>query len=141
MPEPRPDRVAREEIFRRAAGCCEYCRSQERFSPDSFSVEHIIPRVRGGGGDLENLALACQGCNNRKYVEVAGIDPVSGLSASLYHPRLQLWNDHFVWSADGATIVGLTPTGRATIEKLELNRPSLVALRRILFDAGEHPPG
>jgi hypothetical protein len=140
MPESRLSRATREEIFRRAAGCCEYCCSQERFSPDSFSVEHITPRARGGGGDLENLALACQGCNNRKYVEVAGIDPVSGLSASLYHPRLQLWNDHFAWSADGAAIVGLTPTGRATVEKLELNRPSLVALRRILFDAGEHPP-
>jgi hypothetical protein len=37
-------------------------------------------------------------------------------------------------------IVGLTPTGRATIEALKLNREPLVNLRRLLYAAGEHPP-
>ena len=30
-------------ITQRAQGCCEYCWSQLKFSPDSFSIEHIIP--------------------------------------------------------------------------------------------------
>ena len=51
----------------RANGICEYCRSQERFSPQRFSVEHIKPQSAGGNSTLENLALACQGCNGHKY--------------------------------------------------------------------------
>ncbi len=51
----------------RAYGCCEYCMSQEKYASQSFSIEHIIPVFSGGDDDLENLALACQGCNNIKF--------------------------------------------------------------------------
>ncbi|WP_322744466.1 MULTISPECIES: HNH endonuclease signature motif containing protein [unclassified Coleofasciculus] len=68
----------KEAIARRAGGCCEYCRSQARFSPDPFSIEHIIPRSKNGTDEDDNLALACQGCNNRKYTHVEARDPVSG---------------------------------------------------------------
>ena len=37
-------------------------------------------------------------------------------------------------------MVGVTATGRATIEALRLNRSGVVNLRRILYLAGEHPP-
>jgi hypothetical protein len=37
-------------------------------------------------------------------------------------------------------IIGLTPTGRATIEALHLNRANVVNLRRVLYALGEHPP-
>ena len=37
-------------------------------------------------------------------------------------------------------VVGMTPSGRATVMALQLNRPGLVNLRRILAAAGEHPP-
>ena len=46
----------------------------------------------------------------------------------------------FTWSADYTMILGLTPTGRATVEALQLNRPEVVNLRRLLFAHGEHPP-
>jgi len=52
----------------RAQECCEYCFSQYRYSPDPFSIEHIIPIPTGGSNDLDNLAFACQGCNSRKYI-------------------------------------------------------------------------
>lgn len=48
--------------------------------------------------------------------------------------------DHFVWSSDFVRILGYTPTGRATVEALRLNREGLINLRRILYAAGEHPP-
>ena len=101
MPEPRISTGQRARVVERAKACCEYCQSQERYSPDPFSVEHIIP---------------------------------------LYHPRQHNWADHFAWSDDGALILGLTPIGRAAVEKLQLNRAGLVNLRRVLVDAGEHPP-
>jgi 5-methylcytosine-specific restriction endonuclease McrA len=67
MSEPKLTAKQKEAIAHRASGCCEYCRSQARFSPDPFSIEHIIPRSKGGTDENGNLALACQGCNNRKY--------------------------------------------------------------------------
>jgi hypothetical protein len=84
--------------------------------------------------------LSCQGCNNHKYNRTRAPDPVSDQSVPLFHPRRQRWADHFAWSNDSTQILGLTPTGRATVEALQLNRPALVNLRRVLVEACEHPP-
>jgi 5-methylcytosine-specific restriction endonuclease McrA len=46
----------KEFITQRGRGCCEYCWSQLKFSPDPFSIEHIIPLSKGGTYDLDNLA-------------------------------------------------------------------------------------
>ena len=75
MPEPRVPAAQRQALADRAGGCCEYCLSQERFSPDPFSVEHIMPRSAGGADDLSNLAFSCQGCNNRKYTSTSALTP------------------------------------------------------------------
>ncbi len=37
-------------------------------------------------------------------------------------------------------IIGISPSGRATVNRLQLNREGLVNLRRVLVDAGLHPP-
>jgi hypothetical protein len=130
----------KQAVAQRAKECCEYCQSQARFSPDSFSVEHIVPRSRGGVDVSANLALSCQGCNNRKYISIEALDPVSGETVPLYHPRQQRWHEHFAWNADYTVVLGLTPTGRATVEKLQLNRIGVVNLRRVLRAIGVHPP-
>lgn len=130
----------KETVKLRAKNCCEYCYSQEKFATQSFSVEHIYPVSKGGQTKLDNLALACQGCNNHKYNKTEAIDPLTGETTPLYHPRQQHWSDHFSWSNDYTLIVGLTPTGRVTVELLRLNREGLVNLRRILYPMGEHPP-
>jgi hypothetical protein len=140
MAESRTSSAQRARVLERAKGCCEYCLSQEQYSPDSFAVEHIIPLSRGGANTLEKLAFACQGCNNRKYTNVEAVDPVTQAMVPLFHPRRNCWSDHFAWSDDASLILGLTPIGRATVEKLQLNRAGLVNLRRILVEAGEHPP-
>lgn len=106
----------------------------------SFSTEHIIPVAKGGKTESENLALSCQGCNNHKYNKTEGYDPVSRQTAPLYHPRQQKWTEHFVWNEDSTMIIGVTPTGRATVSALHLNREGLVNLRRILHMAKKHPP-
>lgn len=130
----------RQFIQKRANGCCEYCLSQAKFSPDSFSIEHVVPRSKGGTSDLDNLAVACQGCNNFKYSHTEAIDPVTGELVPLYHPRRENWKKHFAWSRDATQLLGLTPTGRATIDRLQLNRDGVVNLRRVLYSIGEHPP-
>jgi HNH endonuclease len=137
---PESGSSAREAVRLRARGICEYCRSQERFATQTFGIEHIVPVQAGGSHDMDNLALACQGCNNHKYTKRVAIDPVTGELVSLFHPRRDRWRDHFIWTHDYTRILGLTPTGRATVEALRLNRNGLVNLRHALFWCGEHPP-
>jgi HNH endonuclease len=140
MSEQKITAKLKSEVSQRANSCCEYCRSQAQFSPDPFSIEHIIPRSKGGTDNSANLALSCQGCNNRKYNYVLVRDPVNGEMVSLYHPRLQVWEEHFAWNEDFTIAIGLTPIGRATVVRLQLNREGVVNLRQLLSGINEHPP-
>lgn len=126
-------------VRRRADSCCEYCLSQLDYSPDPFCVEHIWPRTLHGSNDPGNLAYSCLGCNSRKYVATDAIDPMTGARVALYHPRHDAWVDHFTWESNQTLIVGTSATGRATVERLELNREGVVNLRRVLRACGIGP--
>lgn len=139
MTKARVGARKRRIVQARARDACEYCRCPVRYSVQSFSVEHIIPIAKGGRSSLENLALACQGCNGHKYTKTSGRDPITERTVPLFHPRRQHWREHFVWSDDFLIIIGQTPVGRATVEALHLNREGLVNLRRLLYPAGELP--
>jgi hypothetical protein len=134
-----PDKLKRITYFR-AKGLCEYCKSPANISSQPFVVEHVFPQSKGGQSTEENLALSCQGCNNYKYNKIAGIDGLTGKEATIFNPRKQNWSAHFAWSNDGIDIIGLTATGRVTTDVLKLNRIELRNLRRLLTDAGKHPP-
>ena len=141
MPEEATlTRAQRRVIQERAKRRCEYCQSPVGFSTEPFTVEHIYPKSRGGSTTLDNLAFACAGCNGYKATRTHALDPETGATVPLFHPRRQRWVDHFRWSEDSTHVIGLTPTGRATVEALRLNRSGLVNLRRIMRLAGEHPP-
>jgi hypothetical protein len=126
-------------VAERAEGRCEYCLCPADHTPDDFAAEHIFPRSRGGSDDLDNLAWSCQGCNSRKFTATQAVDPQTGRRVSLYHPRRHTWSDHFRWSDDLLTLLGLTPSGRATIVRLDLNRYNVVNLRLVLIPFGKHP--
>ena len=133
-------REVKEFVAESAGYRCEYCLSPMQFNPDQPSIEHIHPSSRGGSDAPSNLALACQGCNNFKQVAIAAEDPATGVQAPLFHPRTDRWADHFAWSDDQVSVIGRTPTGRATISRLQLNRPGLLNQRRLLMLSGLHPP-
>jgi len=139
MPKQRVTAELRRVVFARARGCCEYCQSQARFGTQSFAAEHIIPRFAGGKTTEDNLALSCLGCNSHKHTKTRALDPETGHEVSLFHPRRQIWLDHFAWSDDFTQVVGQTPVGRASVKALRLNRPELINLRRVLHFVGEHP--
>ncbi|HRI61911.1 MAG TPA: HNH endonuclease signature motif containing protein [Saprospiraceae bacterium] len=127
-------------VRKRAENRCEYCLSPFDFSPAPFSIEHIIPTTKDGSEDDDNLAFACQGCNGRKYNHTEAKDPFSGKYFPLYHPRKDNWSEHFAWNDATSHLIALSPTGRATIERLKLNRREVVNLRKLLILIGEHPP-
>jgi HNH endonuclease len=119
--------------------CC-YCLTQEVISGISLSFDHIEPQSRGGATSFDNLCLACRACNEFKSNLTEAIDPLTGETVSLFHPRQQNWNDHFTWSEDGTQIEGTTDVGRVTVLALQLNRPVIVAARRRWVSCGWHPP-
>ncbi|MEO0870221.1 MAG: HNH endonuclease signature motif containing protein [Cyanobacteria bacterium J06642_11] len=75
------------QIIERAERRCEYCQSFMDYSSQSFAIEHILPIALGGKTRLENLALACGGCNAHKYTKVEALDPLGQTVVPLYNPR------------------------------------------------------
>lgn len=60
---PRPRvRLTRKEIFSRDGWACTYCGRPTR----DLTIDHVIPRHRGGPHTWENLVSACKTCNHRK---------------------------------------------------------------------------
>ena len=90
----------------------------------------MIARKHGGQTVIENLALSCLECNRYKGSDLSGIDPETGLLAPLFHPRRQVWEEHFL--ADGPLLLGRSEAGRATVVLLRLNEPRRVELRLAL---------
>lgn len=133
-------------VRERAKFLCEYCHSLEEASAALFAIDHIITQsLPGSSDDPDNLALACQRCNGYRYDFTTGIDPETGDIIPIFNPRKQKWSDHFLWSADGLKIIGITATGRATCNRLDLNderhnEGSIIKARRFWIKGGWHPP-
>jgi len=130
----------RENIHNRANHICEYCHVLKSYGVKTFEIEHIIPIKLKGKSILENLALACGGCNSFKSSRVTGIDPIERDVFPLYNPRIQDWMEHFQWNDDFTLIIGITPVGRATVSTLKMNRKELINLRLLLQIVKKHPP-
>lgn len=123
-----------EEVWRRAGNRCEYCRiPHPRYRPP-FQIDHIIARQHGGPAAIGNLALACLHCNRFKGPNIAGLDPDSGELVRLFHPRTDLWEEHFRF--EGARIRGTTAIGRATVQVLAMNASDLLLVRLELIQEG-----
>jgi hypothetical protein len=110
-------------VSERAGHRCEYCHAPEAIFNFPFEVEHIVPLSRQGTDDENNLALACRACNLHKSDHLTGEDDVIGSPVPLFHPRQQAWSEHFQVECESGAIHGLTPCGRATVARLQLNSP------------------
>ncbi|MEN8150310.1 MAG: HNH endonuclease [Planctomycetota bacterium] len=65
---------SRRNIYRRDVYTCQYCGA--RPGSELLSIDHILPRSRGGKSTWDNCVLACLRCNMRKAnrtVEQAGM--------------------------------------------------------------------
>ena len=112
----------------------------EELSGERLCIEHIHPESRGGLTTEQNVWLACRRCNEYKGTQTYARDPLTGKRARLFNPRTQLWQEHFAWDTTGTEILGLTPSGRATIVALRLNNPEIIVARRLWVAAGWWPP-
>jgi len=58
----RPLPLTRRNVFQRDGHVCQYCGA----GPDSLSIDHVMPRSRGGSDSWDNVTTACLPCNVRK---------------------------------------------------------------------------
>ena len=130
------DAAVREFVRQRAGDRCEYCRLPQHAGDATFHVEHILAQQHSpqGAEAPDNLALACQRCNLHKGPNLSSVDPMSGDVVPLFHPRRDQWQEHFELRV--ALILGRTPTGRATVQLLQVNARRRVELRASLIADG-----
>lgn len=80
-----PELIAR--VREQAQDRCGYCLTPQKLIPSPLELEHIIPRVRGGSNEEDNLWLACRLCNLYKSDKTHGRDPQTGRTVQLFNPR------------------------------------------------------
>ena len=66
-------KITRRAVFARDGWACQYCGSRS-----NLTVDHVIPRSKGGSSNWENIVASCAPCNRRKgdsLPEKAGMHP------------------------------------------------------------------
>jgi hypothetical protein len=129
----------RQQVLALEQGYCAYCQGPEVLMGVTFEIEHIFPLAAGGETVLMNLCLSCPTCNRYKAARLTAYDPENHIEVPLFHPRQQVWSEHFTGNADATQLLGLTPIGRATILALQINRPVIQQLRRYWHVLKLHP--
>lgn len=128
----------RRVVIERASDRCEYCGLSQAGQEATFHIDHVIPVTAGGKTTPDNLALACVSCSLHKSARQLVNDSETGQLVKVFNPRQQVWKEHFCW--DGVRVVGLTPTGRAAIDALRMNRAIILSIRAEEEILGRHPP-
>ncbi len=95
---------SRKNVYRRDNYTCQYC--GKRFRAEELTIDHVIPRSRGGRTSWENCVLACVRCNLRKgdrTLEEAGMTLLRKPSKPKWNPNLVVRGGAFPPSWRGFT--------------------------------------
>jgi 5-methylcytosine-specific restriction endonuclease McrA len=57
-------RYSRNNIYARDRGTCQYCGG--RVTRNEFTLDHVIPKMKGGQTTWENTVVCCVPCNTKK---------------------------------------------------------------------------
>lgn len=140
MKKQRISTSLRRRVREQARRRCGYCLRAEEFAGERMTMEHLHPESRGGLTIESNLWLACRSCNEYKGTQTHARDPLTGKRIRLFNSRMQEWDENFIWDENGTEILGITPTGRATVVAMCLNNPEIRSARRHWVAAGWWPP-
>ncbi|HWQ35892.1 MAG TPA: HNH endonuclease [Blastocatellia bacterium] len=83
--------LSRKNILLRDHNTCQYC--SRVFSPSDLTLDHVIPKSRGGNSNWDNLVACCKRCNNRKgnaLPEEAGMKLMKRPQAFSLHVNRQI---------------------------------------------------
>lgn len=92
-------RPSRDMIYRRDKHKCQYCGSTK-----GLTIDHVIPKSKGGGDTWENLVVACSKCNTKKgdkYLEQTGMQlqkipkaPYNKVTLALNYTNIEEWREY-----------------------------------------------
>lgn len=92
-------RPSRAMIYKRDDNKCQYCGSTR-----SLTIDHIVPKSKGGQDTWENLVVACHSCNTKKgdmYLEQTGMkllktpkQPYNKIEFSVSKSNVQEWKEY-----------------------------------------------
>ena len=81
-------RYSRRNIFQRDLYTCQYC--YKKFNKDNLSIDHIVPKSRGGTNNWKNVVTCCKQCNMQK-----GDKLITELGWNLkQEPKEPKWKSH-----------------------------------------------
>jgi 5-methylcytosine-specific restriction endonuclease McrA len=117
---PRPRvKLTRREVFIRDSFTCQYCGRQQ----GDLTIDHVIPRSRGGQHTWDNLVSACKTCNHRKGGKSLGEarmqlktiprEPSAGVYYTIERRLDTAINTGWEKFLPGYTGLGLTDTSRS----------------------------
>ena len=127
----------RRLVMTRASHLCEYCLVHEEDTYLGCQVEHIIAEKHNGLTEEDNLAYACTFCNRAKGTDIGSISTDTGEYTRFFHPRRDLWREHFVMN--GTLIEPLTAVGEVTARLLQFNHRDRVLERDTLAAISRYP--
>lgn len=92
-------RPSRDMIYRRDKNKCQYCGSTK-----DLTIDHILPKSKGGKDSWENLVVACSTCNTKKgdlYLEQTGMilqkkpkAPYNKIALSINYLNIEEWKEY-----------------------------------------------
>ncbi|MBL7664041.1 MAG: HNH endonuclease [Bacteriovoracaceae bacterium] len=80
----------RNNVFYRDNYTCQYC--HERFAQKDLTLDHVIPRSKGGASSWENVVTCCSLCNHKKGNKL----PEEFAYRLLKKPTRPRWSAHLV---------------------------------------------
>ena len=87
-PEIRSIKFSRKNVFARDNNTCQYC--GQKFQKEELSMDHIIPRSKGGPSTYTNIVTACKPCNRYKDDRT----PAEAGMVLMKKPSAPRWKSH-----------------------------------------------
>lgn len=86
-------KTKKKTVYELFHGRCAYCGKELTLGTIDCTVDHIVPKIKGGSSDIDNLALACHTCNclknNRTLLEFQEV-----FGKKFFAEALLLCHDH-----------------------------------------------
>ena len=92
-------RYCRKNVYKRDRYRCRYCNKSLRKDEKDITIDHIIPRSRGGKDTWENTVTSCRACNLKKRdftLEEAGMKLLPGVVKPTYFKNLATINSSWI---------------------------------------------
>jgi len=83
---------SRRNLYRRDNFTCQYCRAKP--GTEELTIDHVVPRSKGGRTLWENCVLACISCNTRKGDKL----PDQARMSLISKPKKPTWSPQYIFS-------------------------------------------